>query len=130
MVRFMRKRALVCGAAAFVTAAVVFAVTLVINNFSAFAATINVQYSGNSGNFYSNYFTVDGKPAYCSWHAKAVPTGNASQIRNVDVNTSNATPLDKLVYKVIYYGQINGYTHQQIAIAINNANSKAGAGPN
>ncbi|MBR6811645.1 Cna B-type domain-containing protein [Candidatus Saccharibacteria bacterium] len=130
MVRFMRKRALVCGAAAFVTAAVVFAVTLVINNFSAFAATINVQYSGTSGNFYSNYFTVDGKPAYCSWHAKAVPTGNASQIKNVDVNTSNATPLDKLVYKVIYYGQINGYTHQQIAIAINNANSKAGAGPN
>ena len=86
MKRFTRKRALVCSAAAFVTAAVVFAVTLVINNFSAFAATIGVQYSGVGGNFYSNYFTVDGNPAYCSWHTKAVPTGNASQIKNVDVN--------------------------------------------
>ena len=129
MKRFTRKRALVCSAAAFVTAAVVFAVTLVINNFSAFAATIGVQYSGVGGNFYSNYFTVDGNPAYCSWHTKAVPTGNASQIKNVDVNTSNASALDKLIYKVIYYGQINGYTHQHIAIAINNANSQAGAGP-
>ncbi|MDO4730031.1 MAG: Cna B-type domain-containing protein, partial [Candidatus Saccharibacteria bacterium] len=129
MKRFTRKRALVCSAAAFVTAAVVFAVTLVINNFSAFAATIGVQYSGVGGNFYSNYFTVDGNPAYCSWHTKSVPTGNASQIKNVDVNTSNASALDKLIYKVIYYGQINGYTHQHIAIAINNANNQAGAGP-
>lgn len=129
MKRFARKRALVCSAAAFVTAAVVFAVTLVINNFSAFAATIGVQYSGVGGDFNSNYFTVDGKPAYCSWHQKAVPTGNASQIRNVDVNTSSATDLDKLIYKVIYYGQTLGYTHQHIAIAINNANNQADAGP-
>lgn len=127
MKRFTRKRALVCGAATFVTAAVVLVASLIINNFSAFAATVNVQYSGVGGKYNSNYFTVDGNPAYCSWHVRSVPTGSVSQLRNIDVNSSNATALDKLVYKVIYYGQINGYTHQQIAIAVNNANNKLAA---
>lgn len=126
MIRFTRKRALVCGAAAFVAAVTTFAVSLVLNNFSASAASVTFTGSGKGGSYNSNYFTINGDPAYCSWHSKTAPSNGmtVSQIKNIDVNSSTASNWDKVVYKVIYYGQINGYTHQQIAIAVNNANYK------
>lgn len=129
MIRFTRKRALVCGAAAFVAAAATFAVSLVLNSFSVFAATPTVTYNSTSGRkYYSNYFTINGAPAYCSYHDLGVPTGNMSAT-TVDVNSESASALQKQLYKIVYYGQTLGYTHQQIAIAINNANVAAGVNP-
>ena len=153
MKRFTRKRALVCSAAAFVAAVVVFAVTLVINNFGASATkqgdSVVITHSGDISDWSQYYYLtnhfgakIDGLPnnawdgkstiAWCGDAKSHTPvqntTDNKLNIINIDKNTSDTYKTYKNLFKIMYYGHTvnkDGLNDNQRDLAIHFAINRA-----
>ena len=130
MIRFTRKRALVCGAAAFVVAVTTFVVVSLVNNFNASAATgtTSLWIGGPVGNTTYFQMTIDGKSetAYCGDRYDNTPYGANSGWHNgigmtIVPVSANSSMTDKRIFGVMYLGRKYQYGVTTIHNALHEA---------